>query len=43
MLDFLCFRLAFRTLSHELNSLLFRIKKKKKKQQRKKLIKALAN
>lgn len=34
MLDFLCFRLAFRTLNHELNSLLFRIKKK---QQRKKL------
>lgn len=41
MLDFLRFRLAFRTLNHELNSLLFRIKKKK--QQRKKLIKALAN
>lgn len=40
MLDFLCFRLAFRTLNHELNSLLFRIKKKR---QRKKLIKALAN
>lgn len=28
MLDFLRFRLAFRTLNHELNSLQFRIKKK---------------